>query len=408
MREQVPTVETSSSVSRRKVVTGMVASLGTLLYAGSIYRRAEAGEVEQVAFKQEETESEQENKETLPESPLFYQIMLGRIIEQTELSRDQVVFVDSYGRPLSGAVNLTPSNGYKVSEIVWRYKGGKPVGIPGSWTRIEKEKIAAKTGVPVEEIDMHHVYLDILKEKYKSFEHKVDVAKYYAEQVVPGDPAGRTLYEVVRDDVPLDGLPPSIEPQMKRLMLGIAAEESRFNKNKVSPMDARGVLQTMEDTEKGYRKKHKLESLDPTDILMQVGVAGMHIETSYRELFNSAGTELQYIKDTFFDGDETKFETCFVVPALVNAYNAGARRVSEVITWFVNEVKESRLSSLTPPDISNPAGFDVYMVMVHACSNAKAVKRFGPDASQYTEKVYAWAVSMQDTFERPELVAQSQ
>ncbi len=408
MRERISDFSSAQKVSRRTFNAGALASLATAGYAASLYPRAEAGEAEQVAFKQEETEPKQENKERLPESPLFYQIMLGRIIEQTELARDQVVFVDSYGRPLSEAVNLTPSNGYKVSEIVWRYKGGKPVGIPGSWTRIEKEKIAAKTGVPVEEIDMHHVYLDILKEKYQSFEHKVDVAKYYAEQVVPGDPAGRTLYEVVRDDVPLDGLPPSIEPQMKRLMLGIAAEESRFNKNKKSPMDARGVLQTMEDTEEGYRKKHNLESLDPTDILMQVEVAGMHIETSYRELFNSAEAELNYIKDTFFGGDETQFETCFVVPALVNAYNAGARRIAEVITWFVNEVKEGRLSALTPPDMPNPAGFDVYMVMVHACAKAKAVKRFGSDASQYTEKVYAWAVSMQDTFERPQLVASNQ
>jgi hypothetical protein len=345
--------------------------------------------------------AEPERKEQLPQSPLFYQIILGRIIEQSELARDEVLFVDKFGRPLGDKVKLTPSNGYRVSEMVWRYKGGKPVGIPPTWTKAQKEKIAATSGVPVEEIEMLHVYQDLMKPSYEDYENKAEMVERYAAEVVPGDPAGRTLYEVVLNDVPLDNLPESVALQMKRLMLGIAAEESRFNKKKKSPQDARGVLQTMEETEDGYREKHGLESLDPTDILMQVGVAGMHIETSYRELFNSAGEDLAYLKEHFFKNDETAFETCLVVPALVNSYNAGARRVAEVITWFANEVRAGRLAEHLPSNSTTPAGFDVYMVMVHACAEKKAVKRFGPDASQYTEKVYGWSVTMQDTFERP-------
>jgi len=404
MNENIHTHERRSTLNRRMFNLGVVGSLGTAAFMASLYPRAEASEVSEVSY-QPGADAEVEEKEKLPDSPLFYQIILGRIIEQSELARDEVLFVDKFGRPLGNKVKLTPANGYKVSEMVWRYKGGEPVGIPPGWTKVHKEKLSAAYGVPVDEIGMHHVYLDLMKSAHEDCDSMIEMVQRYAAKPVDGDPAGRSFYEVVRNDIPLDGLPDTVAAQMKPLMLGIAAEESRFNKNKKSSKDARGVLQTMEKTEDGYREKHNLESLDPTDILMQVGVAGMHVETSYRELFNSAGEDLAYIKEHFFANDEQDFETCFVVPALVNAYNAGARRIAEVITWFVQEVREGRLSEYLPTNIDTPSGFDVYMTMVHACAEKEAVHKFGPDASQYTEKVYAWSVTMQDTFERPELVA---
>ncbi|MCU0678019.1 MAG: transglycosylase SLT domain-containing protein [Candidatus Pacebacteria bacterium] len=376
---------------RRGLALGGTAAVVAAAVPGVLRYQKEQNIADEVAVPEEELPVHVEQNEALIESPVFDEVLKARVIEMSELSRDQVLFVDQFGRPLSNGIKkVTKAAGYTPEEMTWRYKGGKAVGITPTWTKMQKALLAKETGVSVDDMQMRHVYKDLVKDEYQSFENKVELALHYAGQLALGDNRERTVIEVLEEDVTLTGLSEPIRTWMKEQIIGIAAEESRFDPEKTSPADAKGVLQTMPDTEAGYRTKHKLESLDPKNLIEQVKVAQMHIESTYEYFERNLSTELQYIEKAFFGNDTPSFEKYFLMPLMINAYNAGQARMGEVVRWFVAQCTDIESVLALGFESNFPQGYDVFYAMTHQCAQQKGVSRYGDDARAYVEKVMAW------------------
>jgi hypothetical protein len=380
---------------RRSVALGGTAAVVAAAVPGVLRYQNEQSRAGEVAVVEEDLPVRVEQNEALIESPVFDEVMKARIIEMSQLARDQVLFVDQFGRPLrNGIKKVTKAAGYTPEQMTWRYKGGKAVGITPAWIKIQKALLAKETGISADNIEMHHVYKDLAKDAYLSFENKVALALHYAGQSAVGDTRGRTVLEVLEEDVTLTGLPEPIRTWMKEQIIGIAAEESRFDPEKTSPADAKGVLQTMPDTEDGYRKKHKLESLDPKNLIEQVKVAQMHIESTHEYFERNLRAELQYIEKTFFGNDTPSFEKYFLIPLMINAYNAGQARMGEVVRWFVSQCTDIESVLALGFESNFPQGYDVFYAMTQRCADQKGVRRYGDDARAYVEKVMAWTAAI--------------
>lgn len=399
MHSEGPSHIQNVKVTRRRFLGGAVAAGAAIGYQGLNYEGEQTEEVneelETVDIESLIDESVEQVAEDLP-SPVFERVLDARIIEAGGLRRDQVVFVDSFGRQISEVFPITESVGLTPAEMTWRYKSGKPAGIPGAWTNAQKEYISRETGIPESDIEMLHVYQDLDKESEANFESRIEMVYYNATTVVPQDMHGRDAVTIIREESKFEHIPPSMSEYLLPHLVGIAAEESRFDASKTSPDGAVGFVQTMPWVFEAYKKKHKLPDLDPRNLVDQLPVGLQHIEVSYLELVEKLDLELVNITNTFFNGNYASMEKYFLAPLVINSFNAGQDRMIAVVQWFSENYPDQESVAELIPGGAQPTGYDVFFAMTHQCALENGVESFGPQASTYVAKVMGWTKAYED------------
>ncbi|MES2749716.1 MAG: transglycosylase SLT domain-containing protein [Patescibacteria group bacterium] len=333
--------------------------------------------------------------EELP-SPVFEKVLAARTIEAGELRRDQVLFVDSLGRQITEPFNLTESVGLSPEEMTWRFEGAGPKGIPGAWIKEQEAYIGKQLDIPTSDINMLHVYQDLSSTRAEHMNSKVELVYDNATTPLETDPQGRDALSIIRLETNFTQLTPRVEEEFTPYLIGLAAEESRFDANKTSKAGAVGLLQTMPRTFEGYIKEHNLPHLDPRNLLDQLPVGVQHIETSYTKLAEDLDLELAYITKVYFDGNTASMEKYFLVPLMINSYNAGQRRMTEVVRWFLENYPEPESTAELVGQTEPLSGYDVFFAMIHQCAKEKGVEAYGPEASTYVSKVMGWTQAFSD------------
>jgi hypothetical protein len=409
MRERFPEkthIQNAQKISRRSFVGGAVGSAAVLGWATKVgidYRNEQTGiepEVEEVAVE-EEVPSVEMIAEDL-DSPVFDRVLKAREIQFGGLRRDQVLFIDSFGRQITEVWPLTESVGLAPEEMTWRYQGGGPAGIPGTWTKQQEAYISEQLGIPTAEIGMLHVYQDLAKTNQEHMQSQIE--SVYQNAVNPGE-GGESVVSILQRECKFQNIPPHIAAMLEPAMTGIAAEESRFTQTKVSPAGATGVLQIMPKVAAKYAENNHLENFDISDLSNQILVAVDHVETCYRLLTKNLKEELAYFTEQYFNGNTASMEKYLLVPLILNSYNVGQNRMIEVVEWFADAYFEPKDASEIFDTKAPLSGYDLYQAMVYAADEKDAVKKFGDDSSNYVEKVMGWQRAF-ETYEVQQLVTQ--
>jgi hypothetical protein len=348
-----------------------------------------------VVSEKEYSEGVEAIAEDLP-SPIYEKVLDARVIEAGGLRRDQVLFVDSLGRQITEPFTLTESVGLSPEEMTWRFEGGGPAGIPGTWTKDQKAYISDELGVPASDISMLHVYQDLVSTRAEHMESRVELVYANATTSLETDPEGRDALTILRLETNFTQLPPRVEDEFAPYLIGIAAEESRFDANKTSKAGAVGILQTMPATFEGYWGEELLASRDPRNLIDQLPASINHIETSYLELQENLDIELAHITEFYFDGNRASMEKYFLIPLMINSYNAGQQRMIDVVRWFFETYPDPESVAELLGQDELLSGYDLFFVMTHQCAKEKAVDRFGPEASVYVGKVMGWETAVKD------------
>ncbi len=399
-----PRVETRRNPGKlvRSVITagavGSAATLGLMAKEGYDYTKQfpytqeslpETETVEADDDKTEYIDDAEMIAENLP-SPVFEKVLNARTIEAEGLRRDQVLFTDSYGRQITEPFTLTESVGLSPEEMTWRYEGAGPAGIPGAWIKEQKAYIGQQLNIPTSDINMLHVYQDLSSTRAEHMNSRVELVYENATTSLESDSKRRDALTIIRTEANFINLPQRVEEEFTPYLIGIAAEESRFDANKTSRSGAIGTLQTMPTTFEGYKKEHNLPNLDPRNLSDQLPASIQHIEISYSELTEKLDVELAYITNVYFDGNRASMEKYFLVPLMINAYNAGQQRMIEVVQWFLNTYPEPESTADLIGQDEPLTGYDLYFAMTYQCAKEKAVEGFGSETSVYVSKVMGW------------------
>jgi hypothetical protein len=142
-----------------------------------------------------------------------------------------------------------------------------------------------------------------------------------------------------------EGLPPELEAELRNILPGLCAQESRFNADSESYAGAKGILQIMPEIWEKYGGQPGKEK----SLVAQVKVAGELLSDMYRQINHRLGDEVLAELRSHFPSEQA-FQVQFMLPALLNSYNAGDGIVSSVIVRYIQDTN--------PED--RPSGRDLY------------------------------------------------
>jgi hypothetical protein len=182
--------------------------------------------------------------------------------------------------------------------------------------------------------------------------HDIASTKEYADRSVVGaEEYTRSQYvaEQIKftawNEETREGVPPVVEAELRRLLPGLCAQESRYDASRVSSAGAMGILQIMPDNWKKYDGQPGQE----ISLMAQVEVAGRLLSDMYRQLQDRLGNDVISELKGHFSSEEA-FQKDLMVPVLINSYNAGDGRLAEAIVSYLHD---------TMPD-DRPAGKDLF------------------------------------------------
>lgn len=181
------------------------------------------------------------------------------------------------------------------------------------------------------------------------------------------------------------GVHPAAQDELRRLVVGLCAQESNFNNGLVSASDARGIFQILLEV---WEKDYELAEEDFKSLDKQIEVAGKHLSHMYARMQDKAGAlAMQQLRT--LHGDEEILQVEVLVPLTLNSYNAGPDRVGEAVRRYY-EAAVNRAKQLT--------GRDLFLdIADFAYSHHKKVDKsdmlhaYGPHAREYVPRIYAKA-----------------
>lgn len=204
------------------------------------------------------------------------------------------------------------------------------------------------------------------------------------------------------DDVPEEARAPFLE-DLSRFAVGLAAQESRFDNNAESHMGATRIFQFMEDTHEdlGY------SSADMTLLTNQVEAASKYLARAYAHIWRDAKPALIQIQERFFNNNPVAFQREFMLPVLINSYNAGPTRMIAAVNWFAGEHdRHADVERGLEADYNQTRGygFDVFHLLTRSVRergrrdrNYPALRRYGEEASEYVARVRAFMALIEAT-----------
>lgn len=273
--------------------------------------------------------------------------------------------------------------------------------LAGEWLRYVKEDLAEKIETDPAELKLVHVTEEFEKARQDKNESElinginsgqisrlVDIVNYYGGKAVKGAES-YTRIEYIKDHLVFteSGISPAMASELKDLVPALCAKESMFKDGLVSSAGARGIAQIKPDV---WSKLGMGEYGESQPFTKQVEAIGLQFGQIYRELysFQESKRMLNEVRSLFVD--QESFEKDFLVPLMINSYNAGAKRMEKVMIAFFNNYPLEQVRDLFAPI----QGKDLFFAMIQF-AHKTGVEKFGNDASQYVGYIYA----LRDVFE---------
>ncbi len=176
------------------------------------------------------------------------------------------------------------------------------------------------------------------------------------------------------------GVHPAAQDELRRLIVGLCAQESNFNNGLVSASDARGIFQILLEV---WQKDYKLAVDDFKSLKTQIEVAGKHLSRMYARMQDKAGElAMQQLRTVHADKEMLQVEV--LVPLTLNSYNAGPDRVGEAVRKYF-EITANRDKRLT--------GQDLFLDIANFADkrNEGLLASYGEHAREYVPRIYAKA-----------------
>lgn len=322
---------------------------------------------------------------------------------------NEVLFVDQVGRvlgrhPIEPIDGLVPGAGYDKNygvvtdgfDSAWRQAA--ETAVLRNHPTVSSETVEMRTNWN----ELRHAVSD--QDETMTYEntHSIeDIVRYFGNKVVR-DGDGLTRIEYIRERMIFVGnlaQVPLVGSELRRLMPGLCALESKFNDDVQSGTGARGIFQFMPETwEKELgREAFQKDMLIP--LVEQAAAAGELFSKMYDRLQywcyegeNYSGQNyLEIIKGQFTS--QAAFEKYFLVPCLINAYNTGERGIGEVVVAFAKSVTFQSAKKTV-----GGGGYDVFQTMCDFArdSELSQLSDYKTEASTYVQRVYAWAELLAD------------
>jgi hypothetical protein len=203
-----------------------------------------------------------------------------------------------------------------------------------------------------------------------------------------------TRLEYIKKHLKVPDVPPVIQSSLTALVPGLCAQESMFHNGLKSKAGARSIFQFMPGTWGEYVENDEKTILS---LKHQVEVARDLFSDIYTRLLSHADNEALARARQVFPNQETYLRD-FVVPTLINSFNAGPARLAAAINLF-----------FTPDRVIAPGqGLDVFLAMADftqqydeenviteaSTDDEKLLRKYDKDAREYVPRVYAHALAL--------------
>jgi hypothetical protein len=207
------------------------------------------------------------------------------------------------------------------------------------------------------------------------------IVRYFADKPTVDAPE-LTRAKFVANQIVFDSeMHPAAQIELKRLVVGLCAQESGFNNGLVSVSNARGIFQILEEV---WVKDYGKDLEEFSSLSTQVEVAGQHLSRMYFRMQDKAGKHAMQQLRAIHGGDEEVLQTEVLVPLTLNSYNAGPDRVGEAVSRYF-ELPENRAKRLT--------GRDLFLDIANFAQESEdgLLDRYGEHAREYVPRIYAKA-----------------
>ena len=321
---------------------------------------------------------------------------------QSRLRHNEVMFVDDLGAPIGDPVPLQAIG--DIDPGVTDEHGLFVEGVSGSWLRAARERLRrqypdAAFTIDADQFLPRQMNLSATVARAVALEDQepelvagiqrgeidryVDIVRYFADKPVVGaEDMSRAAY--VREAIVFGThVPASLDQPLRDLMPGLCMQESGFNNDVTSRSGARGIWQFMPAV---WEQDYDRSEADYNSLVTQTETAGEHFSRIVRGLQHFAGTDnLQVLRAHC--ADDAEYEHAVLLPLMINAYNAGARRMGEAVKQFI----ASKRSAEQLSELSSGYGLFKQISDFAYESDDGVLRAYGVEARAYTMQVIARA-----------------
>jgi hypothetical protein len=381
-------------LTRRGLLVGLGSTAAFVGYSAHLYNEHEA-ETSNVS-NENEVPDEVPTPEAVPVPTSEFLNELAGYSQLLSLRGDEVLFVDENNVPIAPPVKIQPMYGEDPGVV---NKHGLPIeGIRGQWLDAARE--ALKFAYPDIAYDPEHdipkqynvvaqfrAALDQIDEpelvagiEAGTIETYRDIVAYFADKPVRGA-EHMTRMKYVENEIRFkSNVPTVVQEQLRRIMPALCIQESGFNndlQNRVS--GARGIFQFMEDTwVNGYGRDMR----DINSLRAQVEVAGDFFSDLYDDVQFWIGDEALAQLRQMCSGDEDRLVSEIITPLMINAYNAGSRRIGDAVKYYL----AARTAEAPLP--TGPFAVFHDITVYAEKSDEGSLDRYGEHAREYVPRIY--------------------
>jgi hypothetical protein len=201
--------------------------------------------------------------------------------------------------------------------------------------------------------------------------------------MVPGTNPPKSRLDYLATELRLPRFNVELAELLQRLLPAKAAAESGLDPMVVSSAGARGILQFMPETWREHG------SGDILSLSNQVEATGSLLNQNRLVFNNRCQDAFGFMQERFFNGDESAFCRWFLLPSMLNSFNAGAGTMSSVINGFAEDCSATNFDSLLQQHNVQPRNLDVYGLMSKVAPARGYHDLYRSETSQYVVSVLA-------------------
>lgn len=360
-----------------------------------------------------------EEKEVVPKIDDDFEKEVTGYTAQLFLAKDEVLFVDESNVPIGEPLSLgtvyserrPPNENTKPEQIgedgmrAYAVRSGEtnqlglPIdGIAPEWQAKAKAEVQARH--PDQLIDrMLHVHKDFNKAVTETDEPElvagitrgeinrpIDIVQYFADKPVRGAEYLSRREYVSEAVVFKDVVPTTVQREFCRLLPGLCAQESKFNAGLESSVGALGIFQIMPYVWKFYDG----EVGGHTSLKQQAEIVGSYLSDLYCQVKPLIGEDLFAQIQDMYDSKEA-FQTQFLVPVILNAYNAGIGRLAEAVKLYFEKTSTEQQSN----------GSGLFLAIADFAEDSKDgqyLMKYCEHSREYVPKIYAQVAALEEVY----------
>lgn len=201
--------------------------------------------------------------------------------------------------------------------------------------------------------------------------------------MVPNTNPPKTRLDYLATELRLPRFNEELAELLQRLLPAKAAAESGLDPDVVSSAGARGILQFMPRTWREHG------SGDILSLSNQVEATGSLLNQNRLVFNNRCQDAFGFVQERFFNGDESAFCRWFLLPSMINSFNAGAGTMSSVINGFAEDCATRNIGSLLEQSSVQASNLDVYGLMSKVAPARGYHRLYRHETSQYVVSVLA-------------------